>query len=339
MTTNSPRPSALHVSRRRALVLAGSALCLPSIVTTRAHASAWRPTKNVRLVVPFAAGGANDIIARVLGERLSAMWGHQVVVENRSGAGANIGAAEIARSEPDGHHLLITSSAIAVNKFLFEKLPFDPVADFAPVSLVAIIPNAMVVPKTSPAHNVAEFIAMAKAKPGSLNFGSAGIGSSLHLIGELFKRLAGVDMKHVPYRGAAAAMSDLIGGRIDLMFDTVTVSLNHVREGTIRAIGVSTRERVPTLPDIQPIGDTVAGFDVGSWFALFLPSKTPRNVVEAVSEDVRTALTTTAVAEKLAGLGARIIASTPDQLGSHVSSEMDRWGVIIREAGIKAQDG
>lgn len=325
-------------TRRQVLSLAGAAMFLPLIDRRPARASSWRPTKSVRLVIPFAAGGANDIIARVLAERLSVMWGQQVYIENKPGAGANIGTTEVARADADGHHLLITSSAIAVNRFLLDKLPFDPIADFAPVSLVAVIPNVMVVPTSSPARSVADFIAMAKEKPGTLNFGSAGIGSSLHLIGEMFKRSAGIDMKHVPYRGAAPAMNDLMGGRIDVMFDTATVSMSQIRGGTIRAIGVSTRERIPTLAEVPPIADTVAGFDVGSWFALFYPAKTPRDIVEKVSEDVRAALQHNSVKARLEDLGARVAGSTPDALATHVRTEMDRWGAVIREAGIKAQD-
>jgi tripartite-type tricarboxylate transporter receptor subunit TctC len=327
------------VQRREFLALAAgtaiSFVALPRI----ARAASWQPTKNVRLVVPFAAGGANDIIARVLAERLSQMWGQQVYIENKPGAGSNIGTVEVVRADPDGHHLLITSSAVSVNGFLYEKPAFDPIADLAPVSLVSVIPNVMVVPAGAPARTVADFIAQAKAKPEGLNFGSAGSGSSLHLIGELFKRSTGVDMRHVPYRGAAPAMNDLIGGRIDVMFDTATVSMSQIRAGTIRAIGVSTRERLPALPDVPPIADTVPGFDVGSWFALFYPAKTPRDVVQRVSDDVRTALQHDSVKTRLEDLGARIIGSTPDALGSHVRAEIDRWGPIIRAAAIRADGG
>jgi tripartite-type tricarboxylate transporter receptor subunit TctC len=243
----------------------------------------------------------------------------------------------VARADADGHHLLITSSAVAVNRFLYAKLPFDPVADLAPVSLVAVIPNLMVVPAGSPVRNVAEFIAMAKARPGALNYGSAGIGSSLHLIGELFKRSAGIDMRHVPYSGAAPAMNDLIAGRLDVMFDTATVSMSQLRGGTIRALGISTRERLPALPDVPPIADTVPDFDVGSWFALYYPAKTPREVVEKVSQDVHAALQHEAARRRLEDLGARIVASTSDALSRHMRAESDRWGVVIQEAGIRAQ--
>jgi tripartite-type tricarboxylate transporter receptor subunit TctC len=322
-------------TRRQTLALAGAALLCPA--TSRA--ASWRPSKSVRLVVPFAAGGANDIIARVLGERLSAVWQQQVYIDNKPGASSNIGSADVARSEPDGHHLLITSSAIAVNRFLFEKLPFDPLADLAPLSLATVIPNAMVVPPGSGARTVGDFIAMAKAKPGGLNFGSAGVGSSLHLIGELFKRAAGIEMTHVPYRGAAPAMQDLMGGRIDVMFDTVTVSISQIRGGTIRAIGVSTQERVPSLPDVPPIGDTLPGFDVGSWFALFLPGKTPPEIVASISADVQAALRHEPVKARIEELGGRVVASTPDALARYMREETERWGKVIREAGIKAQDG
>lgn len=328
-----------QTTRRRALTMAGAALFALPNLAREVRAAGWRPSKPVRLVVPFAAGGANDIIARVLGERLSAVWKQQVVIDNKPGAGANLGSAEVARADPDGHHLLITSSAIAVNRFLFEKLPFDPVTDFAPVSLAVVIPNVMVVPPQSPARSVAEFIAMAKARPGELNFASAGVGSSLHLIGELFKRAAGIEMKHVPYRGAAPAMNDLMSGRIDVMFDTATVSMGQIRGGTIRAIGVSTKERLPTLPEIPPIADTVPGFDVGSWFALFLPGRTPSHIVAHVSADIREALQHDAVKARIEQLGGRIVASPPEALAAHLRDEMDRWGALIRAAGIKAQDG
>jgi tripartite-type tricarboxylate transporter receptor subunit TctC len=317
--------------------MAASAAFAPVFTPDVAQAATWQPTRNVRLVVPFAAAGANDIIARIIGERLSAMWGHQVYIENKPGAGSNIGTVEVARAEPDGHTMLITSSAVAVNRFLYAKLPFDADADLAPVSLVAVIPNVMVVPAGSQARTVADFIQMAKAKPGALNYGSAGIGSSLHLIAELFKRSAGVDMRHVPYTGAGPAMNDLIAGRIDVMFDTATVSMSQLRGGTIRALGISTRERLPALSDVPPIADTVPGFDVGSWFALYYPAKTPRDVIVKVSDDVRAALQHEAAKKRLEDLGARIVASTPDALTRHMRDEADRWGVVIREAGIKAQ--
>lgn len=323
-------------TRRRVLALTGAALCLPSV---SARAAAWRPTKNVRIVVPFAAGGASDIMARVLGDRLGQIWNQQVIIDNKPGAGANIGAAEVARADPDGHHLLITSSAIVVNRFLFEKLPYDPIADFAPVSLATIVPNVMVVPAQSPSRSVTDFIARAKAEPGRLNFGSAGVGTSIHLIGELFKRATGIDMKHVPYRGAAPAMNDLIGGRIDVMFDTATVSTPQVQSGTIRALGISTKERLPTLPDVAPIADTVPGFDVGSWFALFLPGKTPPDVVAQVSTDVRAALRYDAARKRLEELGCRVPASTSEELARLMREETERWGEVIKGAGIKAQDG
>ena len=339
---NPPRgsaPASAQPTRRQALTLAGVALLCPAIAGAQVRAANWRPSKSVRLVVPFAAGGANDIIARVLGERLSAMWQQQVYIDNKPGASSNIGSADVARSEPDGHHLLITSSAIAVNRFLFEKLPFDPFADFAPLSLATVIPNVMVVPPGSSARTVSDFIAMAKAKPGTLNFGSAGVGSSLHLIGELFKRAAGIEMTHVPYRGAAPAMQDLMGGRIDVMFDTVTVSISQIRGGTIRAIGVSTQERVPALPEVPPIGDTLPGFDVGSWFALFLPGRVPPAIAASISADVQAAWRHEPVPARIAELGGRVVASTPEALARYMREETERWGKLIRETGIKAQDG
>lgn len=321
---------------RRALIAAGAAGAIVA-TTGRAAASGWKPTRNVRLVVPFAAGGANDIIARVLGARLSEMWGHQVYIENKPGAGSNIGSADVARSPTDGHTLLITSSAIAVNRFLYDTLPFDP-AELAPVSLVADIPNVMVVPAKAPSKTVADFIAEAKTRPGAMFFGSAGSGSSLHLIGELFRKQAGIDIKHVPYRGAAPAMNDLIGGRIDVMFDTATVSMPQLRGGTIRALGISTKERLSNLPDVPPIADTVAGFDVGSWFALFYPARTPPEIVQSVAGDVRTALHHPDAQARLQDLGARVAGSTPQELATLVKAEVERWGPLIKEAGIRGDN-
>jgi len=338
MRPDAPAAASALPTRRQTLALAGAALLSPGSAAAQAQAAGWRPTRSVRLVVPFAAGGANDIIARVLGERLSAMWQQQVYVDNKPGASSNIGSADVARSEPDGHHLMITSSAIVVNRFLFDKLPFDPLVDLAPLSLATVIPNVMVVPPGSAARTVGDVIAMAKAKPGALNFGSAGVGSSLHLIGELFKRAAGIEMTHVPYRGAAPAMQDLMGGRIDVMFDTVTVSISQIRAGTIRALGVSTPERIPALPAVPPIADTLPGFDVGSWFALFLPGKAPPDIVARISADLRAALLHDMVKSRIDELGGRIVASTPDALARSMRDESERWGRLIREAGIKAQD-
>jgi tripartite-type tricarboxylate transporter receptor subunit TctC len=298
---------------------------------------AW-PTRHVRVIVPFVPGGATDVIARVLGNRLSEAWGQQVVVENRGGAGANIGAQVAAGSDPDGYTLYITSVPHATNRFLYPSLNYDPIADFAPVTLICTQSNIMVVPNSSPAKSVLEFVAYAKANPGKISYGSGGIGTSVHLSGELFKRMTGIEMTHVPYRGAAPALQDVIAGRLDLIFDNITASLPHVRNGAARGLAVTAAKRVPAAPDLPTIAEAVPGFDVSTWFAFFVPAKTPPAVIKKINEDMVTALGHSMVKERLEQLGATLVGSTPQELAAFLKSEMDKWGPIIREAKIKVDE-
>jgi tripartite-type tricarboxylate transporter receptor subunit TctC len=297
------------------------------------------PNRNVRLVVPVSAGGANDVIARLVGNRLSEIWGHQVVVENKPGAGGNLGGETVARAEPDGYTFLLVPIAHAVNKFLFPSLSFDPVTDFAPISLLCTQPNLMVVPNSSPAKSVAEFIAYAKANRGKVTYASAGAGTSLHLCAEMFKRMAGIEMIHVPYRGTSPAFADLIPGRVDVMFNSMGSALPLVREGTVRALAVSTLQRVPQVPDMPTVSESgVPGFDVSSWFAFFAPAKTPPDIVDLISRDTVAALAHPPVKAKLEELGSVVIGSTPVQLAAHLKSEMDKWGPLIKATGMRAGD-
>jgi tripartite-type tricarboxylate transporter receptor subunit TctC len=299
---------------------------------------AW-PTRHVRLIVPFVPGGAADAIARVVGNRLSEAWGQQVVVENRGGAGANIGAQVAAASDPDGYTLYITSVPHATNRFLYPSLNYDPIADFAPVTLICTQSNIMVVPNSSPAKSVLEFVAYAKANPGKISYGSGGIGTSVHLSGELFKRMAGIEMTHVPYRGAAPALQDVIAGRLDLIFDNITASLPHVRNGATRGLAVTAAKRVPAAPDLPTIAEAgVPGFDVSTWFAFFVPAKTPPAIIKKINADVVAALGHSMVKERLERLGATLVGSTPQELAAFLKSEMDKWGPIIREAKIKVDE-
>ena len=299
---------------------------------------AW-PTRHVRLIVPFVPGGAADAIARVLGNRLSEAWGQQVVVENRGGAGANIGAQVAAASDPDGYTLYITSVPHATSRFLYPSLSYDPIADFAPVTLICTQSNIMVVPNSSPAKSVLEFVAHAKAHPGRISYGSGGIGTSVHLSGELFKRMAGIEMTHVPYRGAAPALQDVIAGRLDLIFDNITASLPHVRNGVVRGLAVTAAKRVPAAQDLPTIAEAgVPGFDVSTWFAFFVPAKTPPAIIKKINEDVVAALGHPMVNERLGQLGATLVGSTPQELAAFLKSEMDKWGPVIREAKIKADE-
>jgi tripartite-type tricarboxylate transporter receptor subunit TctC len=297
------------------------------------------PTRHVRVIVPFVPGGATDVIARVLGNRLSEAWGQQMVVENRSGAGANIGAQVAAGSDPDGYTLYITSVPHATNRFLYPSLNYDPIADFAPVTLICTQSNIMVVPNSSPAKSVLEFVAYAKANPGKISYGSGGIGTSVHLSGELFKRMAGIEMTHVPYRGAAPALQDVIAGRLDLIFDNITSSLPHVRNGAARGLAVTAAKRVPAAPDLPTIAEAgVPGFDVSTWFAFFVPAKTPPAIIKKINEDMVAALGHPMVKERLEQLGATLVGSTPQELAVFLKSEMDKWGPVIREAKIKVDE-
>lgn len=307
---------------------------LAAMLATPALAQA-RP---VRIIVAFPPGGAADIVARVMAERLREAWGAPVVVDNRAGAGGNVAGAELTRAEPDGHSLLITSQSIAVNRFLYARMPFDAMTDIAPVSMAIQVPNVMVVPVASPDRTVADFLARARANPGRLNFGSAGVGTSIHLAGELFKHLARIEMTHVPYRGAGPAMQDLVAGRLDVMFDTLTVSANPIRQGTLRALGVTTRMRAPTLPDVPPIADTVQGYELSSWFAFFAPGRTPAETIARQSRDIAAALRDTSVAARLTELGATPVGSTPEALAGAMRAEAALWEPIIRNANIRVEE-
>src|SRR4029450_12005518 len=285
------------LSRRRFVGLVATS-ALTSLVRP-AGAQGW-PTRHVRIIVPFVPGGATDVIARVMGNRLSEAWGQQVVVENRRGAGANIGAQTAALSDPDGYTLYITSVPHATNRFLYSSLNYDPVADFAPVTLICTQSNIMVVPNSSPAKSVREFIAYARANPGKISYGSGGIGTSVHLSGELFKRMAAIEMTHVPYRGAAPALQDVIAGRLDVIFDNITASLPHVKTGAARGLAVTAAKRVPAAADLPTIAEAgVSGFDVSTWFALFVPAKTPRAIISRINEDAVATLAHPMVKERL----------------------------------------
>jgi tripartite-type tricarboxylate transporter receptor subunit TctC len=321
--------------RRFAKLVAASATT--SLLARPAISQAGYPNRVVRMICPFPAGGAVDITARLLSARLSEMWGQQIVIENKPGAGGNIGAEAAAHADPDGYTIFIVSIGHAVNRFLYAKLAYDPVTDFAPVTLMMMQPNIMVVPLTSPAKSCAEFIAFAKANKGKISYASSGNGTSIHLCGELFKKLAGVEMQHVPYRGSAPALIDVIPGRLDVMFDNITSSLPHVREGKLRGLAVTTAQRVKVASEFPPIGDTVPGFDVSSWFSLFVPAKTPPDIINKINTDAVAALAHGPTKEKFEQLGSTIIGSTPAQMAAHLKSEMDKWGPVIKEAGIKVE--
>jgi tripartite-type tricarboxylate transporter receptor subunit TctC len=309
---------------------------VPALVRAQGAATAFPGSRTIKLVVPFPPAGATDIIGRLWAERLGALWGTNFVIENKPGAGGNIGTEQVAKGEQDGSQLLIVSVGMATNQFLYPRLTYDPVADFKPVSLLALVPNLLVVGNHVQARTVPELIAFAKANPGKLTYGSSGVGTSVHLSGEYFKKLAGVDMVHVPYRGTAQATQDLIGGRIDLIFDNITQAVSHVRAGSIRALGITTAKRSPVAQEFAPVADHLPGFDVSSWFSIFAPKGVPDGVVAKLQADTAKVMAEPVVRERMATLGAEIVASDQAFLARFLQSEMDKWGALIREQKITA---
>lgn len=323
-----------RIDRRSILAGAGALLAAP---TAGFGQQPWPQGRLLKLVVPFPPAGATDVLARLVADKLGQSWGTNIVVENRPGAGGNIGTDAVAKAEPTGDTFLIVSVGMATNQYLYQKLTYDPAKDLTPITMVAMVPNLLVVNKTVPANNVAELIAYAKANPGKLTYGSSGIGTSVHLCGELFQKLTGTKMVHVPYRGTAQATQDLIGGRIDLIFDNIPQALPHVRAGSIRGFGITTAKRSPTAPEFAPIADTVPGFDVSSWFALFAPAKTPPAVIAKIQADTKAAIADPAVRAKMDALAAEPVGNSPAELGAFLQAEMKRWGDLIKEVGLKVE--
>jgi tripartite-type tricarboxylate transporter receptor subunit TctC len=322
------------LNRRRFVGLAGAAVAAPSIVSFRAFGAEW-PAKPVRVVVPFTPGGSTDITARLVSNRLQEVWGQSVVVENKPGAGGNIAAEMVAHSDADGYTILITGPGMATNQFLYPQLNYDPVGDFAPVTMLITQPNLMTVPNSSPAKSVREFIAYCNENRGKVTYASSGNGTTLHLSGELFKRLAKVEMTHIPYRGGAPAINDLIPGRVDVIFDNMPSILSHVRSGSLRGLAVTTKERVAVVPEIPTIAETVPGFDVFSWFGFFVPARTPPDVIARINADTNAALVYPSVKSRFEDLGANPKGSTPAELAAFLQSEIAKWGPVIRGAQIK----
>jgi tripartite-type tricarboxylate transporter receptor subunit TctC len=323
---------------RRAITGLLLAAAVASLAKGSASAQTW-PSRVVRVVVPFTPGGGIDAIGRILAGRLSEMWGQQVIVENKPGAGGNIASEMVARSEPDGYTIYISATGLAVNPFLFGGVTYDPVTDFAPVTLICFFPNLLVVPTASPFQSVADIVATTKANPGKINYASPGAGSSPHMSAELFKYLAKVDMTHVPYRGASPAYSDLLAGRVDLMFSVMASGLPLVRSGQLRALGVTTAARVPSAPEVPTIAEAgVPDYETSSWFAFFLPAKTPAVVIRKIHTDTIAALAEPAIRQRLDQLGVIAVGSTPEELATYLKSEIDRWGPVIQAAGIRVRD-
>ena len=326
----------MMIDRRRLLVSASATVAVATTAPARAQAY---PSRFVRLVVPFPPGGGTDAISRVVAARLSEIWGQQVIVENKGGAATNIGTEAVARSDPDGYTLLLQSMPLAVNRFLFPSLPYDPIADLAPVTLICDYPNIMAVPISSPAKSVKEFIDYANANKGKVTFASSGNGTSVHLSGELFKRMAGIEMTHIPYRGAGPALNDLLPGRVDVMFNNTGAVLPLIQSGQLRALAVTTAKRSNAMPDMPTIAEAgVPGFDVSSWYAVFAPARTPPEIIAKANADIVAAINHPVTKERLEQLGVVVLGSTPDGLAAHLKSEMDKWGPVIRDAAIKPSE-
>ena len=310
-------------------------LCPPGFAW--AQASDW-PNKPIRWVVPFPPGGAMDAIARILGEKAAKTLGQPFVIENKPGAGGNIGADAVAKSPADGYTIMIVSIGMATNKPLYQKLTYDPVKDFAPVSLLAVVPNVLVTNSTQPnVKTVADVIAAARKDPGKLSYASAGNGTSIHLAGELFASMAKVDMLHVPYKGSGPAVTDLLGGQVDYMFDSITSAAPHIQSGKLRAIGVTTLKRSSALPNVPTIAEAgLPGYELSPWFAVYMPAGTPQPIVDKMNAALLEAMKLPDVQARFAAIGAEPIGSTPQQLATHLTAEMAKWGKVIQERGIRA---
>ena len=320
---------------RRSIVLA---LALALMLSGQAHAQTAWPVKPLRLIVGFAAGGSTDVTARIIAQALSERLGQPVVVENRGGAGGNIGADAVAKADPDGYTLLMaTSSTFAANPNLYKSLPFDVQKDFAPITVTAFIPNLLVVNPSVPANNVADFIAYLKAHPDKLNFASAGNGTSQHLSGELFNSLAGVRMTHVAYRGGAPAVSDLLGGQVQVIFAPLVEVIQQVRGEKLKALGITTAKRSPLLPEVPTIKESLPGYEVALWNGLLAPAKTPPDIIDRINRATIEALRSPEVKAKLAEQGSEPVGNTPAEFKAFIESELVKWRRLVEISGATVQ--
>ena len=325
----------MMLHRRKFLGLAAAAVgCLAFSPPTSALDY---PTRPVHFIVSFAAGGPNDTIARMLSQYLSEYLGQQFVVENRVGAGGNIGMEVVLSSPPDGYTIGFVAPNNAINTTLYEHLPFDFLRDSTPVAGTMKLANVMVVNLSFPAKNLVEFIAMAKADPGKINFASGGVGTSPHMSGELLQAMAGIKLTHVPYRGTAPAMTDLLGGQVPVLFDNLPGSIQQIRAGRIRALGVTTAKRVDTLPDVPAIAETVPGYEVFVWYGICAPKRTPPEVVEKLNRAVNAVLANPKLIARFRELGGELMQMTPAEFGKLIADETDKWGNVIRVAHIKLE--
>jgi tripartite-type tricarboxylate transporter receptor subunit TctC len=299
-------------------------------------ADAW-PAKPIRFILPFPPGGGTDILGRLIAERLTANLGQPVVTENRGGAGGNVGAEAAARSAPDGYTIVLVAPTLAISPSLYSKLNYDPVRDFAPVSLVATVPNVMITNPSVPAATLTEFIALAKAKPGELNYGSGGSGTSNHLAGELFNIVAGVKLVHVPYKGVNLAMNDVLSGRVQLVFIGIPAAVQHIKAGKLRALALVAPQRSAVLPDVPTVAEAgLPKFEVTTWYGILMPAGTPRPIVARLNAELVKTMHSPELKERLDALATEPVTSTPEEFAALIKSEIAKWGEVVRDAGLKA---
>jgi tripartite-type tricarboxylate transporter receptor subunit TctC len=324
------------ISRRRALQIAATGM--PALLLSqRASAALDYPTRPVRFVVGYPPGGATDILARLIGQRLSEKLGQQFVIENKPGAGNNIGTEAAVHAEPDGYTVLLVNPANFINATLYKNLKFDFVRDIAPVAAFNRVPNVMTVNKDVPAKNVAEFIEYVKANPGKVNMASSGNGTSVHMSGEMFMAMTGCKMQHVPYRGAAPAITDMLGGQVQVIFDNMPSIIQHIRSGSLRALGVTTAERSPQLPDVQAIGETVKGYEASALFGMGAPAKTPKEITTKLNAEINAVMGDPAVKKQLEELGGAPRIETADAFGAEMAEETDKWKKVVEFSGLKVE--
>src|SRR5512132_3163991 len=321
--------------RRQFLHLAAGAAALPAI-SRLAWAQAY-PTRPVRIVLPFAPGGVNDITARLIGQLLTERLGQQFLIENRTGGGGNIGIEAVVRSPADGYTLLVVGTTAAINATLFEKLNYNFIRDIAPVASIIRVPHVMQVNPSLPVATVPEFIAYAKANPGKISMGSGGNGSPAHVTGELFKMMTGVNLTHVPYRGAGPAITDLLGGQIQVTFTDMAASIEYIRAGRLRALAVTTATRSEALPDIPTVSDFVPGYEASAWYGIGAPRNTPAEIVDKLNKEINAALSDPKIKARLADLGGTVLSGSPADFGRLIADETERWAKVIKSAGIKPE--
>jgi len=322
-------------SRRTALCLI--VVGLSALVSIGTASALDYPTRPVRFVVGYPPGGATDILARLIGQRLSEKLGQQFVIENKAGAGNNIGTESVVNAEPDGYTVLLINPANYINASLYANLRFNFVRDIAPVASFNRVPNVMTVNNDVPAKTVAEFIAYVKANPGKVNMASSGNGTSVHLSGEMFMAMTGAKMQHVPYRGAAPAITDMLGGQVQVIFDNMPSIIQHIRAGSLRALGVTTAERSPQLPDVQAIAETVPGYEASALFGMGAPKNTPKEIIEKLNREVNAILAEPEMAKRLVELGGEPLIASPEAFGEMIKAETEKWRKVVEFAGLKVE--